>query len=123
MFIKYFFATDSQRQKPDKNISLTELPKSQRQLNLLIVPMAGQSITCHRFREEKFLPVGPDGGRKTSRLPPVLQLSVAKKEIAALIDLCVLEQSGRKIKPLSVSVRFYLFPAFTNVRREIVPAR
>ena len=32
-------------------------------------------------REEKFVPGGPDGRGKTSRLTPVLQLSVAKNAL------------------------------------------
>jgi hypothetical protein len=41
-------------------------------------------VTGGNEREEKLMPEGPDGRRKTSRLTLVLGLSVAKKEMAVL---------------------------------------
>ena len=52
-------------------------------------------VTGGKGREENLVPEGPDSRRKTSRLPLVLPLSVAKKEFALLFSKTV---EGKRIR-------------------------
>jgi hypothetical protein len=73
---------------------------------LKITDFTAERSRPQRRYEEIFVPVGPDGRRKTSRLTPVLQLSVAKKELAVLFEKTKL-------------IRNFLFAGFNTASHEI----